>query len=133
MLSAGVFFPAYIPAQAYPEKPITVYCSYAAGATTDLTTRSLAEGAEKLLGVPVVVENKPGGTSTVCASLIASRKLDGYSLAVISTGALNLLPHEIVLQPPEGFHHQTGRSWKREIPVQYEWVKSFLTKIGVKK
>ncbi len=93
IFAAGVSFPASVPGQAYPEKPITIYCSYAAGATTDLTTRSLAEGAEKLLGVPVVVENKPGGTSTVCAGLVASRKPDGYSLAVISTGALNLLPH----------------------------------------
>jgi tripartite-type tricarboxylate transporter receptor subunit TctC len=83
--------------QAYPDKPITIYCSYAAGATTDLTTRSLAEGVEKLLGVPVIVENKPGGTSTVCAGLVASKKPDGYTLGVISTGALTLMPHMVKL------------------------------------
>lgn len=83
--------------QAYPDKPITVYCSYAAGATTDLTTRALAEGVEKILGVPVVVENKTGGTSTVCAGLVASRKPDGYTLGVISTGALTLMPHMVKL------------------------------------
>lgn len=83
--------------QAYPDRPITIYCSYAAGATTDLTTRSLAEGVEKLLGVPVVVENKPGGTSTVCAGLVASKKPDGYTLGVISTGALTLMPHMVKL------------------------------------
>jgi tripartite-type tricarboxylate transporter receptor subunit TctC len=97
ILAAGVYFPASAAGQAYPDKPITIYCSYAAGATTDLTTRSLAEGAEKILGVPVVVENKPGGTSTVCAGLVASRKPDGHHLAVISTGALNLLPHLLKL------------------------------------
>ena len=83
--------------QAYPDKPITIYCSYAAGATTDLTTRALAEGVEKMLGVPVVVENKPGGTSTVCAGLVASKKPDGYTLGVISTGALTLMPHMVKL------------------------------------
>lgn len=83
--------------QAYPDKPVTIYCSYAAGATTDLTSRSLAEGVEKILGVPVVVENKPGGTSTVCAGLVASKKPDGYTLGVISTGALNLLPYLVKL------------------------------------
>ena len=97
ILAIGVSSPRPAAGQAYPEKPITVYCSYAAGATTDLTTRSLAEGAEKILGVPVVVENKPGGTSTVCAGLVASRKPDGYTLGVISTGALNLLPHLVKL------------------------------------
>ncbi len=81
--------------QAYPDKPITIYCSYAAGATTDLSTRALAGQVEKMFGVPVVVENKPGGTSTVCAGLVASKKPDGYTLGVISTGALTLMPHMV--------------------------------------
>jgi tripartite-type tricarboxylate transporter receptor subunit TctC len=89
--------PAPAAGQAYPDRPITIYCSYAAGATTDLTTRALAEGVEKILGVPVVVENKTGGTSTVCAGLVASKKPDGYTLGVISTGALTLMPHMVKL------------------------------------
>jgi tripartite-type tricarboxylate transporter receptor subunit TctC len=93
----SVSIPVSAAGQAYPDKPITIYCSYAAGATTDLTTRSLAEGVEKILGVPVVVENKPGGTSTVCAGLVASKKPDGYTLGVISTGALTLMPHMVKL------------------------------------
>jgi len=92
-----VSLPASAAGQAYPDKPITIYCSYAAGATTDLTTRALAEGVEKMLGVPVVVENKTGGTSTVCAGLVASKKPDGYTLGVISTGALTLMPHMVKL------------------------------------
>ena len=87
-----LFFAPLASAQTYPNKPITIYCAYTAD-TTDMTTRSLAEGAEKILGVPVVVENKPGGGSTVCAGLVASKKPDGYTLGVISTGALRLLPH----------------------------------------
>ena len=76
-------------AQDYPNKPITLYCGYAAGATTDLTARALAMGAEKILGVPVMVDNKPGGTSTVCAGLIASKKPDGYNLAAVDTGVVS--------------------------------------------
>lgn len=87
-----LFYAPLVSAQKYPDKPITIYCAYAAD-TTDLTTRSLAEGVEKILGVPVVVENKPGGGSTVCAGLLATKKPDGYTLGVISTGALRLLPH----------------------------------------
>ena len=79
-------------AQEYPNKPITMYCSYVAGATTDITARALASGAEKILGVPVMVENKPGGNSTVCASLLATRKPDGYTIAAIAAGVVNQMP-----------------------------------------
>ncbi len=79
-------------AQTYPDKPITLYIGYAAGATTDLTARALAQGAEKLLGVAVVPENKAGGGATVAAGLLASKKPDGYTLAVVSTGVLSVRP-----------------------------------------
>jgi tripartite-type tricarboxylate transporter receptor subunit TctC len=80
-------------AQDYPSRPITIYCGYEAGATTDLTARGLAAGLEKLLGVAVVVENKAGGGATVAAGLVASKKPDGYTLGVVSTGVITVRPH----------------------------------------
>ena len=76
----------------YPDKPITIYCGYGPGASTDVSSRSLASGLEKMWGVPVVVENKPGGGTTVCGGLVASKKPDGYTLGVISEGALTASP-----------------------------------------
>ena len=76
----------------YPDKPITIYCGYGPGASTDVSSRALATGLEKMWGVPVVVENKPGGGTTVCAGLVASKKPDGYTLGVISEGALTANP-----------------------------------------
>jgi len=76
----------------YPDKPITLYIGYAAGATTDLTARAMAQGAEKILGVAVVPENKAGGGATVATGLLASKKPDGYTLAVVSTGVLSVRP-----------------------------------------
>lgn len=94
-----ISFPQLAWGQTYPDKPITIYCGYEAGATTDLTTRALARGAEKLLGVPVVVENKAGGASSVCAALVASKKPDGYTLGVVdSFGSLSARPH--LIPPP---------------------------------
>jgi tripartite-type tricarboxylate transporter receptor subunit TctC len=92
-----LLFPSPARGQDFPTKPITLYCGYAAGASTDVTARALADGAEKLLGVPVVVESKPGGGATVAAGLVASRKPDGYTLGVISTGALTVRPHLLKL------------------------------------
>ena len=82
-------FPLQASSQDFPNKPITIYCGFEAGATTDLTARALAEEGQKILGVPVVVENKAGGGSTVAASLVASKKPDGYTLAVIASSALD--------------------------------------------
>ena len=83
--------------QEYPNKPITIYCGYAAGASHDVAARALASGAEKLLGVPVIVENKPGGGAAVCAGLVASKNPDGYTLGEISAGPLTTLPHLVKL------------------------------------
>jgi tripartite-type tricarboxylate transporter receptor subunit TctC len=90
---ATLILPCAASAQDYPSKPITVYCGYEAGATTDLTARGLAAGLEKLLGVAVVVENKAGGGATVAAGLVASKKPDGYTLGVVSTGVITVRPH----------------------------------------
>ena len=87
-----IYFPSSAPGQVYPEKPITIYCGFEAGATTDLTARTLVNEVSKELGVPVVVENKPGGGSTVAAGLLASKKPEGYTLGIISTTALVTTP-----------------------------------------
>jgi tripartite-type tricarboxylate transporter receptor subunit TctC len=92
-----ISFPATAIGQVYPDKPITVYCGFASGATTDLTTRALASGAEKLLGVPLVVENKPGAGATVAPALLASKKPDGYTIQVGTSGALVNRPHLLKL------------------------------------
>ena len=92
-----LYLPAPVLSQGYPSKPITFICSSGAGATTDITARALAAGTERLLGVPVVVENKGGGAHTVGAGLVASKKADGYTLGVISAGAITVRPHLLTL------------------------------------
>jgi tripartite-type tricarboxylate transporter receptor subunit TctC len=79
--------------QNYPSKPVNVYIGYGPGATTDLSARALGEGLEKLLGVPFVMENKPGATAGVAATMVARAKPDGYTLGVVSTGVVTVRPH----------------------------------------
>jgi tripartite-type tricarboxylate transporter receptor subunit TctC len=78
--------------QDFPNKPITMYIGYAAGGMADLTGRGLATEAERILGVPVVVENKAGGSSAVGCSLLATKKPDGYTIAAIGSTALHTVP-----------------------------------------
>ena len=84
-----VLVPLSASAQDYPNKPITIYVGYGVGGTTDLIARAIATGAEKMLGVPVLVENKTGAAGTVAASLLATKKPDGYSLAVVDSGTIS--------------------------------------------
>ena len=92
--------------QDFPTKPITFYIGYEPGAGTDITGRVLAREAERLLGVPLVVENKPGGGSSVAAALLAKKKPDGYTLAIVSSSALtgsHILTKNVSFQPFKDF------------------------------
>ncbi|WP_248928408.1 tripartite tricarboxylate transporter substrate binding protein [Paenibacillus hamazuiensis] len=72
----------------YPTKPITLIVSYAAGGGTDLGARLLTPYLEKELGVPVVVENKPGGGGWVGWAEMLGAKPDGYTLGYVNAPAV---------------------------------------------
>lgn len=72
----------------YPEKPIKLIVSFAAGGGTDLGARLLTPHLEKELGVPVVVENKPGGGGWVGYTELLKAKPDGYTIGYVNTPGL---------------------------------------------
>ena len=85
-LSVSVTF-----AQNYPSKPIKLLVPFAAGGTTDIIARVIAEPMGRILGQSVIVDNKPGGGGVVVALDTAKSVADGYSLgiATVSTTAAN--------------------------------------------
>ena len=77
-------------AQAFPTNPIKLIIAFPAGGPTDITMRSLADNASKILGQPVIVENKPGAGGTLPAQALQTAAPDGYTLAQIPLGVFRL-------------------------------------------
>ena len=53
---------------------------YSPGSPTDINTRKVTDVAQKKLGVPIVVDNKPGASGTLGATYVAKASADGYTL-----------------------------------------------------
>ncbi|MBC7781022.1 MAG: tripartite tricarboxylate transporter substrate binding protein [Proteobacteria bacterium] len=81
-----------VPAQErFPGRPVVVLVPSAAGGGQDVVMRLVAPPLAKLLGQPVVVENRPGASGSIATAAVVKSKPDGHTLMVTSAtqGALN--------------------------------------------
>ncbi|WP_332774772.1 Bug family tripartite tricarboxylate transporter substrate binding protein [Polaromonas sp.] len=81
-------------------RPITLVVPAAAGGTTDIAARLLAEPLGKILGTSVVVDNRGGGNGNIAGQLVARAPADGTTLLVQYSGYQCISP---LLQPVTGF------------------------------
>ena len=77
-------------AQTFPVRPIKLVIAFPAGGPTDITMRQLAENASKILGQPVIIDNKPGAGGTLPAQALQTAQPDGYTLAQMPLGVFRL-------------------------------------------
>lgn len=70
-------------AQTLPDRPIRIIVPYTPGGTTDIATRLVAEPLSRVIGQPVVVENRPGANSIVGAAAAAQSAPDGTTLVMV--------------------------------------------------
>lgn len=89
LVMAGVFFLSFVSVQGikaeFPERPITLINPQAPGGANDALARPYAQVAEKYLGKPIVVVNKPGASGMIANIAGAQAPPDGYTLTIGST------------------------------------------------
>jgi tripartite-type tricarboxylate transporter receptor subunit TctC len=107
---------------AYPSRAITLIAPYAAGGSTDLVGRVLAEGLKARLNQPVTVDNKPGGNGVIGTREVVKANPDGYTLLIGALGA-QVLP--AVMAP--NFPFDPLRDFV-PIALAAEWVPVMLAK-----
>lgn len=73
--------PAVLAQDRYPNRPIRLLVPWAAGGTTDIQMRALADQASKRLGQPIVVENRAGAGGILAPQQLLNERPDGYVLS----------------------------------------------------
>ena len=74
----------------FPNRAIKLVVAFPAGGPTDLTMRQLAENAAKVLGQPIVVENRPGAAGSLPATQLQNTVADGYTIAQLPMSVMRL-------------------------------------------
>nr|WP_233101660.1 tripartite tricarboxylate transporter substrate binding protein [Variovorax sp. IB41] len=74
LASAGAF------AVTYPSRPITLVVGFPAGGGADTVARIVSDKLAKILGQPVIIDNKPGAGTTIASDQVARAAPDGYTL-----------------------------------------------------
>jgi tripartite-type tricarboxylate transporter receptor subunit TctC len=96
-----------VQAQSYPNKPIRFLVGFGAGGSTDVTARILGNAMSKILGQPIVIENRPGADSLIATQAVARSAPDGYTILVASgSHSINAsLYPETKVDPVKDFTH----------------------------
>ncbi|WP_409517319.1 Bug family tripartite tricarboxylate transporter substrate binding protein [Diaphorobacter sp.] len=102
--TAGMAPLAYAEAN-WPTRPITLVIPGAAGGSTDIPARLLAQKLSERLGQPVVVDNKPGAGGQLGSGIVARAQPDGYTVLVGNTGsnAINYTAYKKLAYKPSDF------------------------------
>lgn len=92
LIAVALATPAARADDVYPNRPITLIAPYSAGGDADLAARNFGAAAQRILGQPVVVLNKTGGSGVIGSAAAIAAAPDGYTLLLGRTGSQAILP-----------------------------------------
>jgi tripartite-type tricarboxylate transporter receptor subunit TctC len=82
-------------AESYPLRPITIVVPYPPGGPPDVIARVFSVPLEKELGRPIIIENRPGASTTIGTAYAARAAGDGYTLLAVEP-SLVVTPHTMI-------------------------------------
>ncbi len=77
----------------FPSRPIRFIVPNAAGGSTDLVARTVAQKVSESIGQQVIVENRPGSGGIIGTELVARAAPDGHTLVMATIGSIAISPH----------------------------------------
>jgi len=80
-------------AQGFPAKPIRVIVPFPPGGPSDYVGRLTAQKLAETIGQQVIVDNRSGAGGALGTELAARAAPDGYTLIIVNTGTVTVLPH----------------------------------------
>jgi tripartite-type tricarboxylate transporter receptor subunit TctC len=84
---------------AFPDKPVKIITAMPVGSGPDNVMRKMSEKLTEKWGVPVVVENKPGGAGAVMYAAYSEASADGYTIAIADPGVF--VGYPVLYNKPE--------------------------------
>lgn len=79
-------------AQTYPSKNVTFVVPFAPGGSSDIMARALGQKLSELWKVPVVIDNRPGASTTTGTAYVATQPADGYTI-MLAPPPFVIMPH----------------------------------------
>ena len=98
LIAAALTLPVLAHA-AWPEKPVRIVVTFAAGGASDLVARAISDSLAKALGQPVIVDNKPGAGGTIGGLEVVRAAPDGYTLMLSNSTPTSIGPFTVPQQP----------------------------------
>jgi tripartite-type tricarboxylate transporter receptor subunit TctC len=80
---------AWAQGSAWPTRPIRIFVGFPGGSTPDLVARTIADPLSKMLGQPVIVENRPGAAGNIAAEQVV-RATDNHTIGVMINGNMTI-------------------------------------------
>ncbi len=105
LTTAALMSPAVSHAQGFPSKQVRIVAPFPPGGGADLSARLLADHLAKSFGQPVVVENRPGGSTIIGAEFVFRSPPDGHTILVVFPSFIvnPLLRSNMPFKPLEDF------------------------------
>ena len=80
------------PAQGFPSKPVRLVVGFAPGGAADTVARAYSDQLSRILGQPIIIENRAGAGSSIAADNMAHSPPDGYHMLIASPASISVNP-----------------------------------------